>query len=381
MELARVSFKLSVSEIILLLIVKNRAYNGSAQEADDFVISAEVGSLLLEFTRLSQLTGDPKFFDAIQRITREFQKQQDQTKLPGMWPVIINPKYTVFTGGQDYGLGAMADSLYEYLPKEFMLLGGHHPEYQEMYEKVIARAKESLFFRPLNKDNLDILLSGTALIDEHGNVELDPQGQHLACFAGGMVAISARLFRTPSELLIAQKLVEGCIWAYTNTATNLMPETFHAIPCSSPGCEWNESLWAQAALARVGDKPFHGSAQSLIEQTRLTPGFADIPDRRYVLRPEAIEAIFMLYRVTGDEALREKAWGMFEAVEKHTRTDIAHAVVDDVTVLDAPKGDRMETFWTAETLKYYYLLYARSEVMSLDEWVFNTEAHPFRRPK
>ena len=43
--------------------------------------------------------------------------------------------------------------------------------------------------------------------------------------------------------------------------------------------------------------------------------------------------------------------------------------------------DRMESFWMAETLKYFYLTFAEPDVVSLDEFVFNTEAHPFRRPK
>ena len=45
-----------------------------------------------------------------------------------------------------------------------------------------------------------------------------------------------------------------------------------------------------------------------------------------------------------------------------------------------PKFDGMESFWTAETLKYFYLIFAETDVVSLDEYVFNTEAHPLRRP-
>lgn len=30
----------------------------------------------------------------------------------------------------------------------------------------------------------------------------------------------------------------------------------------------------------------------------------------------------------------------------------------------------------AETLKYLYLLFADDKLLPLDEWVFNTEAHP-----
>jgi len=92
-----------------------------------------------------------------------------------------------------------------------------------------------------------------------------------------------------------------------------------------------------------------------------------------------------MYRITGDEAWQEKGWRMFEAVVRATRTEVAHGAYRDVTL--APAGtlndgveDSMESFWLAETLKYFYLLFAEPDVISLDEWVLNTEAHPFRRP-
>jgi mannosyl-oligosaccharide alpha-1,2-mannosidase len=31
----------------------------------------------------------------------------------------------------------------------------------------------------------------------------------------------------------------------------------------------------------------------------------------------------------------------------------------------------------AETLKYLYLLFREDDLVPLDKWVFNTEAHPF----
>jgi mannosyl-oligosaccharide alpha-1,2-mannosidase len=42
----------------------------------------------------------------------------------------------------------------------------------------------------------------------------------------------------------------------------------------------------------------------------------------------------------------------------------------------------MQSYFLAETLKYLYLLFSPSSVIPLDEWVFNTEAHPLRiRPR
>lgn len=42
------------------------------------------------------------------------------------------------------------------------------------------------------------------------------------------------------------------------------------------------------------------------------------------------------------------------------------------------KDNMMQSFFLAETLKYIYLLFSPPSVIPLDEWVFNTEAHPLR---
>lgn len=42
------------------------------------------------------------------------------------------------------------------------------------------------------------------------------------------------------------------------------------------------------------------------------------------------------------------------------------------------KDNLMQSFFLAETLKYLYLLFSPPSFLSLDKWVFNTEAHPLR---
>ncbi|KAG9240106.1 glycoside hydrolase [Calycina marina] len=81
------------------------------------VLVAELGSLFLEFTRISQLTGDDKYFDAVQRIADKFEKVQPHTKLPGMWPTVVNTMREDFGDDTGFTSSAMADSVYEYLPK------------------------------------------------------------------------------------------------------------------------------------------------------------------------------------------------------------------------------------------------------------------------
>ena len=106
-----------------------KARDGEKQEAGTNVLVAEIGSLTLEFTRLSQITGDGRYFDAVQRIMDQFDQQQMKTRLPGMWPVVVNAKGLDFWNHSDYTIGAMADSLYEYLPKvslRFTNISIHH---------------------------------------------------------------------------------------------------------------------------------------------------------------------------------------------------------------------------------------------------------------
>jgi len=71
---------------------------------------------------------------------------------------------------------------------------------------------------------------------------------------------------------------------------------------------------------------------------------------------------------------------MFTNIVKYTKTDVAHAALEDCTAKEPAKSDRMESFWLAETLKYFYLLFSEPTLISLDEYVLNTEAHPLRRP-
>lgn len=42
------------------------------------------------------------------------------------------------------------------------------------------------------------------------------------------------------------------------------------------------------------------------------------------------------------------------------------------------KDNMMQSYFLAETFKYLYLLFSPPSIISLDEWVFNTEAHPLK---
>ena len=102
---------------------------------------------------------------------------------------------------------------------------------------------------------------------------------------------------------------------------------------------------------------------------RLTHLKLFVPRDQYILRPEAIESVFVMYRLTGDNSWRQKGWQMFKAIEKHTRTAIANSGIEDVMSEKPEFTDVMESFWLGETLKYFYLLFSDPTLVSLDDYV------------
>ena len=63
-------------------------------------------------------------------------------------------------------------------------------------------------------------------------------------------------------------------------------------------------------------------------------------------------------------------------MEKNCRVDHGYSGIRDVYSSQSPKDDVQQSFFIAETLKYLYLLFSDDSVLPLDQWVFNTEAHP-----
>lgn len=355
------------------------------------MLVSELGSLSLEFTRLSQLTGDPKYYDAVQRISNAFSDSQNSTKLPGLWPVMINPQSLDFSNDNFFTLGGMSDSLYEYFPKQYLILSGRLSQPRKLYEDFIEVAKQHLFFRFYNPGNLNLTAAGDVRVSSDGP-KLLPRTQHLTCFTGGMVGLASKIFERKDEMELAEELTQGCIWAYDSNVNGVMPEIHHLMPCpKNSDCTWTDKIWHDELMKHysnseaITEEQRGEHAQKTISEQRFPKGFVGIDDRRYILRPEAIESVFLMLRMTGKQIYADAAWRMFQAVERVSRTEIAAAAINDVTVKGedgkAQQVDSMESFWLAETLKYFYLCFDEWEGVSLDEFVLNTEAHPLKREK
>ncbi|MBZ6370572.1 MAG: glycoside hydrolase family 47 protein [Microbacterium hominis] len=158
---------------------------------------AEVGSMTLEMTRLSQLTGNEVYFRAAQRaldtLDQHFlpaQEPKDPTlangptyrgRLGTLLPAFIDPSFPYNLQG-DYTLGGLADSYYEYLIKQAHLTSMSHDQYSRMYREAMDGVLKYLV-RPLEviPGRHDLALLGTM---NWGGWQAELQ--HLACFAGGM---------------------------------------------------------------------------------------------------------------------------------------------------------------------------------------------------
>ncbi|GAA5913944.1 glycoside hydrolase family 47 protein [Sporobolomyces salmoneus] len=202
---------------------------------------------------------------------------------------------------------------------------------------------------------------------------------HLVCFLSASLLLGASTSSSLSNPLalppledefsdsnqddwyLGKELLRTCVDTYFSSKTGLAPEIVNFYtPRGSPSVSASEP----------------SNREWFINSRQLTAPEPPI-DARNILRPETAESLFVAYRVTGDPIYREWGWRIFEAFKKHCRLEEGgFASIRDVDQVPAQHEDRMETFWISETLKYLLLLFSGPEVLPLDKFVFNTEAHP-----
>ena len=67
---------------------------------------------------------------------------------------------------------------------------------------------------------------------------------------------------------------------------------------------------------------------------------------------------------------------LLQNIEKYCKVEGGYTGLKNVDDLHSQKDDVQQSFFLAETLKYLYLLFSDDSVIPLDQYVFNTEAHP-----
>uniref|UniRef100_A0A0C9RRM4 alpha-1,2-Mannosidase n=1 Tax=Wollemia nobilis TaxID=56998 RepID=A0A0C9RRM4_9CONI len=340
----------------------------SAHPAPDGLSStSEVSSLQLELWYLSKLSGDPKYGKAAMQVLEHF---KTLPKLEGLVPIYISPNSGHFVG-DNIRLGSRGDSYYEYLIKVWLQQqgvdheGGHVSYLREMYDEAMKGVKHRLVQKSIPRG---LVFVGELPSGEHGGFY--PKMDHLVCFLPGTLALGATrglskqrameeglmTIEDLENLKLAEDLLTTCYEMYAVTTTGLAPE-----------------------IAHFHTKEFYegGSQGGNASSEFLDDIIIRHADHHNLLRPETVESLFVLHRITQDSKYREWGWQIFQAFESHTKVDSGgYSSLNDVTVLPPSRRDKMETFFLGETLKYLYLLFGDSNVLPLDRFVFNTEAHP-----
>lgn len=309
---------------------------------------AEVATLQLEFKDLSYLTGDMRFKDDVSKVSEVIHKQN---RPDGLLPIYINTDTGRFVGNT-ITLGARGDSYYEYLLKQWIQNGAKYDtndkEHYLLDDWLIAvkGIKEKLLRR--SKPG-NLLFVGELLSDS-----FSPKMDHLVCFLPGNFALGAMfLGKIPSfpkdqveDLLkMAEEITETCYQMYAQMETGLSPEITH-----------------------------FNTHEDSSKDLYIKPA-----DRHNLLRPETIESLYYMWKITKDKKYQEYGWKIFEAFEKYTKIESGgYSSIGDVTnPHNVQFKDKMESFFLAETLKYFYLLFEdeTNENFNLNRWLINTEAH------
>ncbi|KAH6881195.1 glycoside hydrolase [Coprinopsis sp. MPI-PUGE-AT-0042] len=101
---------------------------------------------------------------------------------------------------------------------------------------------------------------------------------------------------------------------------------------------------------------------------------------KWLMRPETLESVYILWKTSKNPIWRERGWQVFESIEKWAKTPFGYSSLSYVHRGEEEGGpqqlDDMPSYFLAETLKYLYLLFDDEDPIKFDRWVFNTEAHP-----
>ncbi|XP_052214682.1 endoplasmic reticulum mannosyl-oligosaccharide 1,2-alpha-mannosidase-like [Dreissena polymorpha] len=297
--------------------------------------TSEVTTIQLEFKDLSKVTGDPKYKDAVNEVAKHV---HDEPKKDGLVPIFINAQTGKLRNSATISVGARGDSYYEYLFKQWIQTGKTEDQYKDDFVASVEGMKRHL----VKKSEPSKLTYIGELVNGHS---FAPKMDHLVCFMGGTLALGHANGLPADYLDLGKEMTRTCYEMYARMPTKLSPEIVY----------FNMAT---------------GASDDLIVKSA---------DAHNLLRPETVESIFYLYRLTQDEKYREWGWKIFQAFKKYTRVPgFGYSSINNVKNAGSPSyRDKLESFFMAETLKYLYLIFSDDpDLIPLDKFVINTEAHP-----
>ncbi|KAF2427789.1 hypothetical protein EJ08DRAFT_699328 [Tothia fuscella] len=307
-----------------------RTPSGNAEVTE--TCSAGAGSLVMEFTTLSRLTGDTRFEEAAKTAFWAVWHRRSSIGLigsgidaeTGNW---VSP-YT--------GIGAGIDSFFEYAFKSHILLSGLP------YNHTSANDNSPAAF-------LQVWEEAHASIKHHiyrGASFQHPHYLQVDLYTGALRAfwVDSLSAYYPGLLALAGELEEA---VSTHLLYTALWTRYSAIP----------ERWSTAT----------GNIESGL--------------RWWGGRPEFIESTWYLYRATMDPWYLHVGEMALRDIKRRCWTKCGWAGLQDVRTGEL--SDRMESFFLGETAKYLFLLFDEDHPMNtLDApFVFTTEGHPLIIPK
>ncbi|KAI2633359.1 glycoside hydrolase family 47 protein [Xylaria nigripes] len=329
---------------------------------------AEAGTLQLEMKYLSYLTGNETYWRKAEKVMEVL---DGNAATDGLLPIFVHPESGKFTTSE-IRLGSRGDSYYEYLIKQYLQTSRQEIVYLDMWNEVLTGIRKHLIVKTREAD-----LKFVAELPRGIGGRLSPKMDHLVCFLPGAIALGAThglpLLQARAmpdwsadkdeQIQLARDLTKTCWGMYAVTRTGIAPE----IAWFQPHYNGVEIVPEDIPSKQGKDSLSKWKADYVIKPL----------DAHNLQRPETVESLFVMWRITGDPLYREWGWKIFKAFKTHARCTGGYTSLGNVNAIPSPKRDDMESFWLAETLKYLYLLFSPSDFFPLDEVVFNTEAHVF----
>jgi hypothetical protein len=331
--------------------VNLRSMKGIESHADAGASStAEATSLQLEMKYLAKLTGETNYWTSSEHVMKVV---DDNGEPDGLLPIFIYADKGTFRS-KNIRLGSRGDSYYEYLIKQYLQTSQQEPIYQEMWNQSLAGVKKHLITYSY-PSNFTVLAERPDGLDK----KISPKMDHLVCFMPGTIALAttnglplAQARKLPTwgptqeeDMKLADELMKTCWGMYKVTPTGLAPEIAH-FKMHDPPLMYNDftpSTLPQSPEAF--DPPNSPDLEG--DYVGKDDFILKSADTHNLQRPETVESLFYMWRITGDEKYREWGWEMFQSFVKWTALEdgTGFSSVSDVMKTPPPTRDNMESFW------------------------------------
>jgi len=309
--------------------------------------TAEATSLQLEMKYLAKLTGEDHYWDHAEHVMKIV---DDNGAEDGLVPIFIYADSGNFRG-QNIRLGSRGDSYYEYLIKQFLQTSQQEPIYQAMWNETLDGVKKHLITYS-SPSNFTVLAERP-----NGLVgKLSPKMDHLVCFMPGTIALAttgglplAQAKAQPNwgpqqeeDMRLAEELMNTCWGMYKATPLGLAGEITHFNLNDPP--LMHEEFTKDNRPSPPADFEKSGLGSEFVGHDDYIVKGADAHNLQ---RPETIESLFYMWRITGDEKYRNWGWEMFESFVKWTAVEDGTGYTSLTSVLETPptQKDNMESFW------------------------------------